>query len=41
MVKKRRLSVSQGLIYLVLSAWALSTIYPFFWVIVNSFKEKR
>lgn len=41
MVKKRRRSVSQGLIYLVLSAWALSTIYPFFWVIVNSFKEKR
>ncbi len=41
MVKKRRLSISQGLIYLVLSAWALSTIYPFFWVIVNSFKEKR
>ena len=41
MVKKRRLSVSQGLIYLVLSVWALSTIYPFFWVIVNSFKEKR
>ncbi|MDD2992775.1 MAG: carbohydrate ABC transporter permease [Pygmaiobacter sp.] len=41
MVKKRKLSVSQGLIYLVLSAWALSTIYPFFWVIVNSFKEKR
>ena len=41
MAKKRRLSVSQGLIYLVLSAWALSTIYPFFWVIVNSFKEKR
>ena len=41
MVKKRRLSVSQGLIYLVLWAWALSTIYPFFWVIVNSFKEKR
>ena len=41
MVKKRKLSISQGLIYLVLSAWALSTIYPFFWVIVNSFKEKR
>ena len=41
MVKKRKLSVSQGLIYLVLSVWALSTIYPFFWVIVNSFKEKR
>lgn len=41
MAKKRRLSVSQGLIYLVLWAWALSTIYPFFWVIVNSFKEKR
>ncbi len=41
MVKKRKLSISQGLIYLVLSAWAVTTIYPFFWVIINSFKEKR
>ena len=41
MAKKRKLGISQWLIYLVLSAWALTTIYPFFWVILNSFKEKR
>lgn len=28
------------MIYLVLSVWALTTIYPFVWVILNSFKLK-
>lgn len=26
--------------YLVLSLWAFTTIFPFFWVIINSFKQK-
>lgn len=29
-----------GLIYLVLIFWALTTIYPIFWVVLNSFKVK-
>ncbi len=27
-------------IYIVLGFWALTTIYPIFWVIINSFKAK-
>ncbi len=26
--------------YLVLLAWAFTTLYPFFWVIINSFRQK-
>ena len=29
------------LTYLALSAWALTTVYPLLWVIINSFKDKR
>ncbi|WP_312645070.1 carbohydrate ABC transporter permease [Hydrogenoanaerobacterium sp.] len=36
----RRASISKVIIYVVLSLWALTTIYPFFWVIINSFKKK-
>lgn len=36
-----RTSVWKGLIYLVLSFWALTTIYPIFWIIMNSFKAKN
>lgn len=28
------------LVYIALSLWALTTMYPFFWVIINSFKQK-
>lgn len=28
-------------IYTVLSLWALTTIYPFIWVILNSFRDKK
>ena len=38
--KNRRIRPSQVLTYVALSAWALTTIYPFFWVILNSFREK-
>lgn len=31
---------SQGIIYLILTCWGLTTLYPFFWVIINSFREK-
>ena len=38
--RKRRSVVGKIIIYLVLSFWALSTIYPFVWVIINSFKQR-
>lgn len=38
--KKKRISPGTVLIYAVLSFWALTTIYPIFWVIINSFKAK-
>lgn len=41
MKKHRKLKISQVFIYLGLSLWALTTIYPFLWVILNSFKPKN
>lgn len=38
--RKTKFSASTVLIYLVLSLWALTTIYPIIWVIQNSFKAK-
>jgi len=38
---KQRVSLGKLLIYIALSIWALGTIYPFFWVIMNSFKDRR
>ena len=35
-----RKKASHVLIYLLLSFWALTTIYPFIWVIINSFRQK-
>ena len=34
----RRVSPGKVAVYFFLSFWALTTIYPFFWVILNSFK---
>ena len=33
-------NISKTATYLVLSLWALTTIYPFIWVILNSFRQK-
>lgn len=41
MSKKKSASVSTGVIYAVLIVWALTTIYPIAWVIMNSFKDRR
>ncbi|MEF9865866.1 MAG: carbohydrate ABC transporter permease [Oscillospiraceae bacterium] len=38
---KAKHNLGQGIIYFVLSAWALTTIYPFIWVLLNSFKDKK
>ncbi|MBW7571271.1 carbohydrate ABC transporter permease [Caproiciproducens faecalis] len=37
---RRRGKPGEILIYIVLSLWAVTTIYPFLWVIMNSFKLK-
>ena len=41
MKKKKHISLSTGVIYVILSAWALTTIYPIFWIILNSFKNRN
>ena len=38
---KSRFKWSTGFIYVVLSLWALTTIYPIVWVVLNSFKDKK
>lgn len=37
---RRRFRPGRAVIYVILSLWALTTIYPFVWVILNSFKLK-
>ncbi|MBP8856065.1 MAG: carbohydrate ABC transporter permease [Oscillospiraceae bacterium] len=37
---KQKFGISKIVTYLILSLWALTTIYPFIWVIQNSFKPK-
>ncbi len=39
-MKHRKTPVSKVITYAVLSLWALTTIYPFIWVILNSFRQK-
>ncbi|WP_231637560.1 MULTISPECIES: carbohydrate ABC transporter permease [Bacillales] len=38
---EKRFSASGFFVYLCLSLWALTTIYPLFWVVNNSFKVSR
>lgn len=38
---KRKISIGQPIIYILLSLWALTTIYPIVWVVLNSFKDRR
>lgn len=37
---KGRFSISQGFTYLVLIFWGITTVYPFLWVIINSFRQR-
>ena len=39
-MKKKKISPSSGVLYLILVCWALTTVYPIFWVIQNSFKTR-
>lgn len=41
MKSKKHLSLGMILIYAILTFWALTTIYPIFWIIMNSFKAKN
>ena len=38
--KERKFSLSKIVTYIALIGWGLTTIYPFFWVIINSFRER-
>ena len=42
-MKKKHDKISFGMagIYVILTAWALTTIYPLFWILMNSFKNKK
>ncbi|WP_099468469.1 carbohydrate ABC transporter permease [Konateibacter massiliensis] len=35
---KKKIKVSQVIIYVLLTLWAVTTIFPFVWVVLNSFK---
>ena len=37
-MKTKEFKISKVLIYLILSLWAITTIFPFVWVVINSFK---
>jgi raffinose/stachyose/melibiose transport system permease protein len=37
----KKITLGQGLIYLFLVLWAVTTIFPFVWVIMNSLKESE
>lgn len=38
--ERKKPSVSKIITYFILIAWGLTTIYPFFWVIINSFRVR-
>lgn len=38
---KPKFSLGMSGVYVILTAWALTTIYPLFWVLMNSFKDKK
>ena len=38
MKSKKKINISRYIIYTILVIWAITTIFPFVWVIINSFK---
>lgn len=40
-MNKKKFHPGQGAAFVFLSLWALTTIYPIFWVVMNSFKNKK
>ncbi len=41
MKSKSKFSMGLTAVYVLLTAWALTTIYPIIWVVLNSFKDKK
>ncbi|PHV69709.1 ABC transporter permease [Sporanaerobium hydrogeniformans] len=41
LTRKSKFKLSICFIYIALSIWALTTIYPIIWVVLNSFKDRR
>ena len=39
-MKTRKITPSKVFTYLILSLWGITTVYPFIWVILNSFRQK-
>ena len=39
-IKRKKLSFAQAATYVALSLWSVTTVYPFLWVIINSFRQK-
>lgn len=40
-MKKRKIQPGMGAVYGLLCLWALTTIYPILWIVLNSFKDKK
>jgi raffinose/stachyose/melibiose transport system permease protein len=40
-IKRKKFSIGYTIIYIVLTLWAITTIFPFVWVVINSFKPSR
>ena len=40
-MQSKKMTPAKAGIYAVLTLWALTTIYPIFWIIINSFKAKN
>ena len=39
-MNRKKLTASKVFTYLVLCLWGLTTVYPFIWVVLNSFRQK-
>ncbi len=38
---KRKPFIGKTFAYLILTSWAITTVYPIIWVVINAFKDKR
>lgn len=41
MKMKKKFKISKVIIYIILFLWAFGCLYPFFWILINSFKDKE
>ena len=40
-MKKRKPFIGKTIAYLILTAWAITTVYPIIWIVINAFKDRR